>query len=140
MSHFSILIIHPCEGLRGGLLKKGPLCDAEERLFFDGDIHNLCSYRYHLILLYFIDTIIHQNLDEKHEKFNNYREALYSKMIAYRNNPSVRSLLPSSCDFFVDVDILVKEIKKGRWKSIIGNDELISRILKDRDTRVYRRK
>lgn len=140
MSRFAILDISPFEGRSGGFVKDGPLCSAEERLFLDGNIPCQQSSDYRMMLLILIDDVFCQPPDKQNKIIRNHRKTLYNNMIAYRPYSFAKSPMPSSADFYADLDVLVKEINKGSWQSLARNDELIKELLEDKNTRVYRTK
>jgi hypothetical protein len=133
MKRFAILDVSPFEGSSAGFVKNGPLCDAEQRLFLDSQQ----SYNYRIMLIQLIDTFFYLPREKQQEQFIKYREALYNLMVAYRPYSSAMSHLPSSDDFYADVDVLVREIQKGSWGSV-NDDKIIKELLNDKDTRIYR--
>jgi hypothetical protein len=136
MKRFAILDVSPFEGRSAGFVKNGPLCDAEQRLFLEARSPCKQSYNYRMMLIQLIDVFFYLPREKQQEQFIAYQKKLYELMVAYRPYSSARSPLPSSGDFYADVDDLVREIRKGSWGSV-NDDKIINELLNDKDTRVY---
>lgn len=139
MKRFAILDLSPFEGRSAGFVKNGPLCDAEQRLFLEAKSPCKQSYNYRNMLLHLIDGFFYLPREKQQEQFIAYREKLYDLMVAYRPHSSAKFPLPSSGDFYADVDGLVREIRKGSWEHV-NDDKIINELLNDKDTQVYRTK
>lgn len=138
MKRFAILQLSPFEGRSSGFLKNGPLCDAEQRLFLEGNASCMESYIYRKELLFLIHGILFTPIKDRQAKIMERRRVLYEKMVEYRPYSYAKCVMPSPSDLYADVDVLINEIEKGSWQQVKGNDDLIEELLKDKDALVYR--